>query len=73
MGWAITPEQIGPKRLAQQTPIKNLLLSGHWTRPALGVLSVVISGLQAARMILESEGIGEPLADLGIKKGLMSH
>ena len=73
MGWAITPEQIGPKRLAQETPIKNLLLSGHWTRPALGVLSVVISGLQAARMILESEGVGEPLADLGIRKGLMSH
>ena len=73
MGWAITPEQIGPKRLAQETPIKNLLLSGHWTRPALGVLSVVISGLQAARMILESEGAREPLADLGIRKGLMSH
>ena len=72
MGWAITPEQIGPKRLAQQTPVKNLLLSGHWTRPALGVLSVVISGLQAARMILESEGISEPLFDLGIKKGIMS-
>jgi len=72
MGWAITPEQIGPKRLAQETPIKNLLLSGHWTRPALGVLSVVISGLQAAKMILESEGVEEPLADLGIIKGLMS-
>jgi len=71
IGWALTPQQVGPKRLAQQTPIKNLLLSGHWTRPALGVLSTVVSGLQAAKIILEREGIHEPLADLGIKKGIM--
>jgi len=71
IGWALSPQQAGPKRLAQQTPIKNLLLSGHWTRPALGVMSTVISGLQAAKTILEREEIKEPLADLGIKKGIM--
>jgi prolycopene isomerase len=71
MGWATTPKQIGPKRLEQQTPVKNLLLSGHWTRPAVGVVSVSVSGLQAAKMILEKEGIREPLADLGIKNGVM--
>ena len=71
MGWALIPEQIGPKRLAQETPVKNLLLSGQWTRPALGVLSVIISGLQAAKIILEGEGMREPLADLGIRNGIM--
>jgi prolycopene isomerase len=72
IGWAISPQQIGPKRLAQETPIKNLLLSGHWTRPAIGVLSTVISGLQAARTVLKREGVVEPLADLGITKGVMT-
>ena len=72
IGWALTPQQVGPKRLAQQTPIKNLFLSGHWTQPAIGVLSTVISGLKAARMILAREGVREPLADIGIRKGVMA-
>jgi prolycopene isomerase len=70
MGWALSPQQVGPKRLAQKTPIKNLLLSGHWTAPAVGVMSTVISGLQSARIVLESEGIKEPLADIGIIGGV---
>jgi phytoene dehydrogenase-like protein len=71
MGWALTPQQVGPKRLAQKTPVKNLLLSGHWTAPAVGVMSTVVSGLQAAGMILRSEGVKEPLADIGIRKGVV--
>jgi prolycopene isomerase len=70
MGWALSPQQVGPKRLAQQTPIKNLLLSGHWTAPAVGVMSTVVSGLQAARMVLKAEGVKEPLADIGIVGGV---
>lgn len=70
IGWALTPQQLGPRRLAQETPIDNLLLSGHWTRPALGIIGVVISGLQAARMILSREGVAEPLAAIGIRKGI---
>jgi prolycopene isomerase len=72
MGWACSPRQIGPKRLAHTTPIRNLFLSGHWTQPAVGVSSVTLSGLQCARMILEREGIKEPLIDLGIKGGVMT-
>ena len=71
MGWALTPQQVGPKRLAQKTPIKNLLLSGHWTAPAVGVMSTVVSGLQASGMILRSEGVKEPLADIGIRQGVL--
>ena len=68
IGWALSPQQVGPKRLAQQTPIKNLFLSGHWTQPAIGVMSTVISGLKAAKTIMNCEGVKEPLEDLGIKK-----
>jgi len=41
-------------------------------RPALGVMSTVISGLQAAKTILDREGINEPLSDIGIKRGVMT-
>jgi len=71
MGWALTPQQVGPKRLAQKTPVKNLFLSGHWTAPAVGVMSTVVSGLQAAGMILRAEGVKEPLADIGILSGVV--
>ena len=71
IGWALSPQQVGPKRLAQQTPIKNLFLSGHWTQPAIGVMSTVISGLKAAKTIMNCEGVKEPLEDFGIRKGLM--
>jgi len=64
IGWALSPKQVGPRRLAQETPIANLLLSGHWTQPAIGVLSTVISGLKAARIILSREGVSEPLAEI---------
>jgi hypothetical protein len=47
-------------------------LSGHWTQPAIGVFATVISGLKAARIILDREGISEPLADIGIRKGIMT-
>jgi prolycopene isomerase len=70
MGWALTPRQIGPRRLAQQTPVKNLFLSGHWTRPALGIIGVTVSGLQAARAILLKEGVSEPLSAIGVEKGV---
>jgi prolycopene isomerase len=70
LGWALTPQQVGPKRLLPKTPIKNLFLSGHWTGPAVGVMSTVISGLQTARMILNQEGFDEPLRDVGIMDGV---
>jgi prolycopene isomerase len=70
IGWALTPRQIGPRRLAQQTPVKNLFLSGHWTRPALGIIGVTVSGLQAARTVLSREGVREPLSAIGIEKGV---
>ena len=72
IGWALSAEQVGPKRLAQSTPIKNLFLSGHWTQPAIGVMSTVISGLKAAKTIMNCEEVKEPLEDIGIKKGVLN-
>jgi prolycopene isomerase len=71
IGWACTPEQIGPKRLANKTPVENLFLAGHWTAPAIGVLAAVISGLTASKLILRKEGVAEPLIDMDIKDGLL--
>ena len=70
IGWALTPKQVGPLRLGQKTPLKNLYLSGHWTQPALGIIGVTVSGLQAARAILAQEGVSEPLSDIGIRGGV---
>jgi prolycopene isomerase len=72
IGWALTPQQVGPRRLSPHTPVRNLYLSGHWTRPALGVMATVISGLHTAKTVLNKAGISEPLADLGIKRGVMA-
>jgi phytoene dehydrogenase-like protein len=70
IGWALTPQQVGPRRLSQKTPVPNLYLSGHWTQPALGIIGVTVSGLQAARAILSQEGVSEPLSDIGICGGV---
>ena len=41
-------------------------------QPSRGVFATVISGLKAARIILEREGVSEPLADIGIEKGVIT-
>jgi prolycopene isomerase len=51
-GWAASPTQVGRKRLAHQTPIRGLYLSGHWTQPGGGIYGVVASGLQTAHIVL---------------------
>ena len=54
-GWANSPQQVGPRRLALQTPIAGLYLTGHWTQPGSGVWTVVLSGINAARYALGSD------------------
>jgi len=51
-GFELTPLQVGPGRLDNQTPLPGLLLAGHWTRPGGGVVGVVRSGLRTARLAL---------------------
>ena len=54
-GLQVTPEQFGKDRIGQRTPIKNLYLVGHYTRPAHGVAGVAMSGLFGAQAILGRE------------------
>ncbi len=48
-GWSSEPGQFGSDRLAMRTPIRNLLLCGHWTEPGAGVASATVSGALASR------------------------
>lgn len=51
-GWAALPQQSGPRRLPQRTPVSGLYLTGHWTQPGHGIWTVVLSGINTARLIL---------------------
>jgi len=61
-GFEVTPAQVGPGRIDNETPLPGLLLAGHWTRPGGGVVGVVRSGLRTARIAL---GLAHD-ADLGL-------
>lgn len=52
-GLASTPDQIGNRRPSHQTPIPGLFQVGHYTRPSHGIVGASLSGLFAARGILE--------------------
>jgi prolycopene isomerase len=51
-GWELSPQQVGPGRPGNQTPIAGLHLVGHWAQPGGGVYGVVSSGVQTARALL---------------------
>ena len=62
LGWEMSPEQLGPKRLPIYTPVENLYLTGHWTQPGGGITPVIISAQRAARAILTGKDNGRELA-----------
>jgi phytoene desaturase len=51
-GWAASPQQAGPFRLANKTPVEGLFLAGHWTQPGHGIWTVVLSGMIVGRLVL---------------------
>ncbi|MGR9105693.1 MAG: phytoene desaturase family protein [Gammaproteobacteria bacterium] len=51
-GWDMSPSQIGPARIANQSPLKGLYFSGHWTSPGGGVYGVSVSGVKTAEKVL---------------------
>jgi prolycopene isomerase len=51
-GWELTPDQVGPGRLPEESALHGLVLAGHWTRPGAGVYGALTSGISAARRIL---------------------
>jgi phytoene dehydrogenase-like protein len=52
-GWANSIAQTGPRRLPNKTLVSGLYLAGHWTQPGSGVWTVVLSGISAARYVLD--------------------
>jgi len=54
-GLASTPEQTGNSRPPHRTPIPGLFQVGHYTRPSHGIVGASLSGLFAARQILEKK------------------
>lgn len=57
-GWAALPQQSGPRRLPNKTPVAGLYLAGHWTQPGHGIWSVVLSGINTARLVLGEDPSG---------------
>jgi all-trans-retinol 13,14-reductase len=53
-GWDQTLDNSMPRRLPHNTPIKNLYLSGAWTRPGGGYGGVLSSGLECFGEIMKS-------------------
>jgi prolycopene isomerase len=60
-GWENTPSQTGGKRSPHVTPLKGLLLSGHWTQPGTGSLRALVSGMHTAQLTLRESG--QPLIE----------
>ena len=53
-GWAQIPRQAGINRLGNTTPIENLYICGHWSRPGGGLAAVAHSGELTYKAIINS-------------------
>ncbi len=58
-GWAWLPSQVGNPVLDLKTPVGNLFLAGHWTKPGVGVFNVASSGAFVAKTILRFVSRGQ--------------
>ncbi len=58
-GWDQTLDNAMPRRLAHNTPIKNLYLAGAWTQPGHGYGAVIPSGLECFAEIMRDWTEGE--------------
>lgn len=53
MGWYLSAKELAKIR-SQKTPIRNLYLAGHWTYPGGGIPMVIMSGINAAELVLRN-------------------
>jgi phytoene dehydrogenase-like protein len=51
LGWEMSPEQLGDRRPSIQGPVRNLYLTGHWTKPGGGITPVIVSAMDVAQAI----------------------
>ena len=54
LGWEMSPDQLGQGRPAVEGPVRNLFLTGHWTRPGGGITPVIVSAVDVAGAITGS-------------------
>jgi all-trans-retinol 13,14-reductase len=52
MGWYLSAKEFSRIR-SQKTPIANLYQAGHWTFPGGGIPMVILSGINAAHLVLK--------------------
>jgi phytoene dehydrogenase-like protein len=52
MGWYLSAKEFSRIR-SQQTPIARLYQAGHWTFPGGGIPMVILSGINAAKLVLK--------------------
>jgi phytoene dehydrogenase-like protein len=60
LGWEMSPDQLGGGRPDLTTPIRNLFLVGHWTRPGGGITPVIVSAQLAAQAVARAGARCEP-------------
>ena len=53
-GWDQTVNNSGQNRVGHSTPVKNLYLSGAWTKPGHGYGGVIGSGLECFGEIMQT-------------------
>jgi phytoene dehydrogenase-like protein len=53
MGWYLSAKELAKIR-SQKTPISNFYLAGHWTYPGGGIPMVIMSGINAAELVLRN-------------------
>ena len=63
LGFEMSPDQLGSKRLPVFTPVENLYLTGHWTQPGGGITPVIVSAQRVAKIILSGRDEGRDLAE----------
>ena len=74
LGWEMSPDQLGDDRPGNETPVENLYLVGHWTRPGGGITPVIVSAQKVAHLILSGkafEGNEFPAQDMEKAKRLL--
>ena len=52
MGWYLSVQEFSRIR-SQKTPFANLYQAGHWTFPGGGIPMVILSGINAAKLVLK--------------------
>ncbi|HEY6968114.1 MAG TPA: NAD(P)/FAD-dependent oxidoreductase [Candidatus Angelobacter sp.] len=61
LGWEMSPDQLGGARPEIAGPLKNLYFVGHWSQPGGGITPVMISAMQATKLITGNRRLGAGL------------